>query len=57
MMLPDVNLLVYAVDATSPFHARARRWWDDALSSTLSVAARGESRGSGLVPARSHPVH
>ena len=37
MMLPDVNLLVYAVDATSPFHARARRWWDDALSSTLTV--------------------
>lgn len=37
MMLPDVNLLVYAVDATSPFHARARRWWDDVLSSTLSV--------------------
>ncbi len=37
MMLPDVNLLVYAVDATSLFHVRARRWWDDALSSTLTV--------------------
>ncbi len=37
MMLPDVNLLVYAVDGTSPFHARARRWWDDALSSTDAV--------------------
>lgn len=37
MMLPDVNLLVYAVDATSPFHAPARRWWDGTLSSTFSV--------------------
>ena len=37
MMLPDVNLLVYAVDATSPFHPPARRWWDGALSSTFSV--------------------
>ena len=37
MMLPDVNLLVYAVDETSPFHAPARRWWDDTLSSTAEV--------------------
>lgn len=37
MMLPDVNLLVYAVDETSPFHTRARRWWDDLLSSTDTV--------------------
>jgi toxin-antitoxin system PIN domain toxin len=37
MMLPDVNLLVYAVDETSPFHGRARRWWDDVLSSTATV--------------------
>lgn len=38
MILPDVNLLVYAVDETSPFHAAARRWWDEALSSTEAVA-------------------
>ena len=37
MILPDVNLLVYAVDETSPFHRQARRWWDDALSSTEAV--------------------
>ena len=33
MMLRDVNLLVYAADATSPIHSRARRCWDDTLSS------------------------
>ena len=37
MIVPDVNLLVYAVDGASPFHARARRWWDDVLSSTRPV--------------------
>ncbi|MGI9303200.1 MAG: type II toxin-antitoxin system VapC family toxin [Gammaproteobacteria bacterium] len=33
MILPDVNLLIYAVDETSPFHQRARTWWDGVLSS------------------------
>ena len=37
MIVPDVNLLVYAIDETSPFHARARRWWDGALSSVEIV--------------------
>ena len=37
MIVPDVNLLVYAIDETSPFHARARRWWDGALSSAEMV--------------------
>ena len=37
MILPDVNLLVYAVDETSPFHSQARPWWDDALSSSEAV--------------------
>ena len=37
MIVPDVNLLVYAIDETSPFHARARRWWDEALSSAEIV--------------------
>ena len=37
MIVPDVNLLVYAVDETSPFHARARHWWDGVLSSAEIV--------------------
>lgn len=32
MIIPDVNLLVYAYDATSPFHAQAARWWVGCLS-------------------------
>ncbi len=34
MILPDVNLLVYSIDETSPFHGDARTWWDGVLSST-----------------------
>jgi toxin-antitoxin system PIN domain toxin len=35
--LPDVNLLLYAVDAEAPHHARARAWLEDALSGTEEV--------------------
>ncbi len=37
MILPDVNLLVYAVDETSVFHKDAKTWWDDVLSSSRIV--------------------
>jgi uncharacterized protein len=32
--LGDVNLLLYAVDSTSPRHEAARRWLEDQLSGT-----------------------
>ena len=37
MILPDVNLLIYAVDETSAFHSGAKTWWDGALSSSQIV--------------------
>ena len=37
MILPDINLLAYAVGANSPFHPQARRWWDEVLSSDQPV--------------------
>ncbi len=37
MILPDVNLLVYAVDESSAYHFSAKTWWDEALSSTTVV--------------------
>jgi len=36
--LPDLNLLIYAVDETSPRHDRARHWLEEALSGTEEVA-------------------
>lgn len=32
MIVPDLNLLVYAVDAGFPQHASAHRWWRDCLN-------------------------
>lgn len=32
MILPDVNLLIYAHDADSPHHEQARHWWQEALA-------------------------
>ena len=37
MIVPDVNLLVYAYDSTSPFHERSRSWWESALPGPIPV--------------------
>ena len=37
MIIPDVNLLLYAYDAASPFHGRATSWWQACLRGTEPV--------------------
>jgi uncharacterized protein len=37
VILPDVNLLIYAYDSTSPWHERAAKWWTSCLSGTRPV--------------------
>jgi len=37
VIVPDANLLLYAYDSTSPFHAPARDWWEACRSGTESV--------------------
>ena len=37
MIIPDINLLLYAYDAASPFHARAAAWWQACLAGTEPV--------------------
>lgn len=32
MIVPDLNLLLYAVDESTPHHARAVGWWTEALT-------------------------
>jgi toxin-antitoxin system PIN domain toxin len=36
--LPDINLLIYAIDEEAPRHAKARAWLEEVLSGTESVA-------------------
>ena len=38
MIVPDVNLLVYAHNAAVPLHAAARAWWESILSGDATVA-------------------
>ena len=37
MIVPDVNVLLFAHDASSAKHAAARRWWEDTLSADEPV--------------------
>jgi toxin-antitoxin system PIN domain toxin len=37
MIVPDVNLLVYAHDSTSPQHQKAKKWWENLLSGSEPV--------------------
>jgi toxin-antitoxin system PIN domain toxin len=37
VIVPDVNLLVYAYNEQAPHHARARAWWEDLMSRDRSV--------------------
>jgi hypothetical protein len=36
--LPDLNLLLYAIDTEAPVHEQARAWLEDTLSGTEAVA-------------------
>jgi toxin-antitoxin system PIN domain toxin len=32
MIVPDINLLLYAYDSESPFHSKAAAWWQGCVS-------------------------
>lgn len=38
MIVPDVNLLVYAYNSDAPKHERALAWWEECLSGSTPVA-------------------
>lgn len=37
MKIPDLNVLLYAVDEASPWHSQALGWWNGLLSGTETV--------------------
>jgi toxin-antitoxin system PIN domain toxin len=37
VILPDVNLLIYAYNSDSPKHSEARAWWEQTLSGSRQV--------------------
>ena len=32
MIIPDINLLIYAYNQDAPFHRHAKNWWEDQIS-------------------------
>ena len=41
MIVPDINLLLYATISGFPEHSRARQWWEDLLSGENEVGLVG----------------
>ncbi len=37
MIVPDVNLLLYATIDSFPHHTSARRWWEDSINSNQPI--------------------
>jgi toxin-antitoxin system PIN domain toxin len=37
LIIPDLNLLIYAYDSSSPHHQRAKEWWVSCLSGRTPV--------------------
>jgi len=37
MIIPDINLIVYAYITKDPSHAQAKRWWEELLNGTDPV--------------------
>lgn len=37
MIVPDINLLLYAYDSDLPFHSKAAAWWQACLSGTEPI--------------------
>ena len=54
MILPDVNLLIPAYNADSPVHAKARVWWEAALSHSDPVGLPWATM-MGFIRVATHP--
>lgn len=37
MILPDINLLIYAYNSSDPQHSAAREWWDRSLTGSVGI--------------------
>ncbi len=54
MIVPDVNLLVYAYNEGSPHHGAAKRWWEDLINGDEMVGVSWVV-ATGFVRLMTHP--
>lgn len=55
MIIPDINLLVYAYNADSPEHTRAKEWWEKTVNSTQTIIALPSAVVLGFIRIMTHP--
>ena len=55
MRIPDVNVLVYAIDSSARHHQKAKRWLEDALSGGESLGFSWAVLG-GTLRVTTHPT-
>ena len=53
-MILDANILIYAADGASPFHARSSKWLTDTLSGDIRVGIPLQTVGA-FVRIMTHP--
>ena len=54
MIIPDLNLLVYAHNEGTPYHDPARRWWEGLVNGTERVGVPWVV-SAGFVRLMTHP--
>jgi hypothetical protein len=54
MIVPDINLLVYAYNAADPHHPAAKSWWEDLLNGNEPVGLSWTTVG-GFIRLMTHP--
>lgn len=37
MIIPDVNLLVYAYHSNAPLHSEAKLWWENLINGSQNI--------------------
>lgn len=54
MIIPDINLLIYAHNDQAPLHAEAKVWWESLLNERVSVGLPWIAVG-GFIRLMTHP--
>lgn len=55
MIVPDINLLVYAYNADAPLHEKAKTWWENTLNDPMEVVGIPWAVILGFIRIMTHP--
>jgi len=55
LIVPDVNLLVYAYNADAPLHKQAKTWWEASLNNRENLVGLPWAVSLGFIRVMTHP--